>query len=41
MNLFINASNREKNCFKILKDIIGQEDYFSSLSSKNIEYCKV
>lgn len=41
MNLFINASNREKNCFRILKDLINmEEDSFISLSGKNIEYCK-
>lgn len=41
MNLFINASNREKNCFRILKDLINmKEDSFISLSGKNIEYCK-
>ena len=40
MNLFINASNREKNCFKILKNIMKKDDCLISLSGKNIEFCK-
>ena len=40
MNLFINASNREKNCYKLLKDIMSEKDSFISLSGKEICYCK-
>ena len=39
MNLFINGSNREKNCYTILKDIKNKNDELISLSNKNIKYC--
>lgn len=39
MNLFINGSNREKNCFNILKDIMSDGDELISLSHKDIKYC--
>lgn len=39
MNLFINGSNREKNCYTILKDIKKKNDELISLSNKDIKYC--
>ena len=39
MNLFINGSNREQNCYKILKDIKKENDKLISLSHKDIKYC--
>ena len=39
MNLFINGSNREKNCYTILKDIKKEDDELISLSHKDIKYC--
>ena len=39
MNLFINGSNRERNCFKILNDLKQENDKLISLSNKNIKYC--
>lgn len=39
MNLFINGSNREKNCYNILKDIMTTNDELISLSHKEIKYC--
>ena len=39
MNLFINGSNREKNCYTILKDIKKEDDELISLSRKDIKYC--
>ena len=40
MNLLINTSQREHNCFKILNDIKEEDDYFISLSNKEIKPCK-
>ena len=37
--LFINCSNREKNCYNILKSIMKEEDKLISLSNKNISFC--
>lgn len=39
MNLFINGSNREKNNYKILKDLMTENDELISLSHKDIKYC--
>lgn len=39
MNLFINGSNREKNCYSILKDIMEEKDKLISLSHKDIKFC--
>lgn len=39
MNLFINGSNREQNCYTILKDIKKNNDELISLSHKDIKYC--
>lgn len=40
MNLFINGSNRKKNCYRILNDIKEKEDKLISLSDKKINFCK-
>ena len=37
--LLINCSNREKNCFKILNDIKGENDTLLSLSHKKMDFC--
>lgn len=34
-----NGSNREQNCYKILKDIKKENDKLISLSHKDIKYC--
>ncbi len=39
MNLLINGSNREKNCFNILKAIQKKDDEFVSLARQNINFC--
>lgn len=39
MNLYINGSNQEKNCYNILKDIMEKEDKLISLAGKSINYC--
>ena len=39
MNILINGSNRKKNCYHILKDIITEQDELISLSNKDIKYC--
>lgn len=39
MNLYINGSNQEKNCYNILKDIMKKEDKLISLAGKSINYC--
>lgn len=39
MSLFINASSREKNCYTILKDLMGKGDELISLPNKNIKFC--
>ena len=37
--LLINCSNREENCYKILKDIMSDEDKLISLAHKDIKFC--
>jgi len=37
--LFINGSNREKNCFNILCDLKEDTDKIISLSKKDIKFC--
>lgn len=39
MNLYINGSNREKNSYTILKDIMEKNDKLISLANKSINYC--
>lgn len=39
MNLLINGSNREKNCFNILNDIKQENDELISLAKKDIKFC--
>lgn len=39
MNLYLNGSNREKNCYQILKDLKEEKDIFISLANQNISYC--
>lgn len=39
MNLYINGSNRNKNCFKVLSDLKNEEDKLISLADKTINYC--
>lgn len=39
MNLFINGSNRKRNCYNILQDIMTDKDDLISLSNKDIKYC--
>ena len=37
--LFINCSNRERNCYNILKSIKTDEDKLISLSNKKMNFC--
>lgn len=39
MNLYINGSNRNKNCFKVLNDLKQDGDKIISLANKSINYC--
>lgn len=39
MNLYINGSNRNQNCYQILKDLKEEEDVLFSLADKSINYC--
>lgn len=39
MNLYINGSNRNQNCYKILSDLKEEEDMLFSLADKSINYC--
>lgn len=39
MKLFINGSNRKKNSYNFLKDLMDNEDKLISLSDKDIKYC--
>ena len=39
MNLYINGSNRNKNCYQILNDMKEKNDKLICLSEKNIKYC--
>lgn len=38
MNLLINGSNRERNCYNILKELQNQDDELISLSNQDIKY---
>ncbi len=40
MNLYINGSNRKKNCYRILNDIKEKEDKLISLSDTKINFCR-
>lgn len=39
MNLYINGSNRNQNCYTILQDLKNEEDKLFSLADKTIHYC--
>ena len=39
MNLYINGSNRNQNCYVILKDLKDEKDKLFSLADKSINYC--
>lgn len=39
MNLYINGSNRNKNCFKVLNDLKEENEKLISLADKSINYC--
>lgn len=39
MNLYINGSNRNKNCYRILNDVKTENDKLISLADKSINYC--
>lgn len=39
MNLYINGSNRNKNCFKVLNDLKDENEKLISLADKSINYC--
>ena len=39
MDLYINGSNRNKNCYTVLKDLKEEKDKLIALSEKNIQYC--
>lgn len=39
MNLYINGSNRNKNCYKVLKDLKTENDKLISLADKSINFC--
>lgn len=39
MNLYINGSNRNENCYKILSDLKEEKDVLFSLADKSINYC--
>lgn len=39
MDLYICGSNRNKNCYKVLKDLKNEDDKLISLAQKNIKYC--
>ncbi len=39
MNLYISGSNRKQNCYKVLKDLISEEDKLISLSEMDIKFC--
>lgn len=40
MNLYVNGSNRKKNCYNVLKDLKNNNDKLISLGEKSIKYCK-
>lgn len=39
MKLYISASNRKGNCYKIMQDLKTEEDKEIALAGKNIQYC--
>lgn len=39
MNVYLCASSREHNCFKVLDDLKSPEDSFLTLKDKDIKYC--
>lgn len=39
MNLFINGSNREQNCFSIINDLKTENSVVLSLANKDIKFC--
>ena len=39
MNLYINGSNRKKNSYSVLKELMSEEDVLVSLSDLQIQYC--
>ena len=39
MNLYLVGSNRNKNCFQILKDLKEEQDKLFCLADKSINYC--
>ncbi len=39
MNLYLVGSNRNQNCYTILKDLKEKEDVLFSLADKSINYC--
>ena len=39
LNIYINGSNREKNCFNILNDIKENNEEIISLINKDIKFC--
>lgn len=39
MNLYLNGSNREQNCYKILNDLKNERDILFSVANKSINYC--
>ena len=39
MNLYINGSNRNKNCYRVLNDLKETDDRLISLADKKINYC--
>lgn len=39
MDLYICGSNRNKNCYKVLKDLKNEDDKLISLAQKNIKCC--
>lgn len=39
MNLFINGSNREQNCFNIIKDLSDDSSVILNLANKDIKFC--
>ena len=39
MNLFINGSNREQNCSKIINDLKSEKCNIINLANKDIKFC--
>jgi multimeric flavodoxin WrbA len=40
LNIYINGSNREKNCFNVLNDIKEKHEKIISLTNQDIKFCK-